>query len=192
LHPDATLAPRDAVVTAEPRMSAALRFVARLAATLALAACSAELDWRELHWEDAKVKLLLPGRPAKLERDVAVGDQKLRMQMLQTQLDGMAFGVAYAPLPPGDPAALLPLARDALVRNIDGKLVTDREVDVRGSALKGREFAGEGVVAGTPMLVAGRVVAANGRFYQIVFVGRKDRGERVDLPLYLGSLTLLP
>jgi hypothetical protein len=176
LHPDATLA----------------RLVAILVAALAFAGCSAELDWRELHWEGGKVKLMLPGRPAKLERDVALGDDKLHMQMLQTQLSGMAFGVAYAPLPPGDPTVLLAAARDALIRNIEGKLLTEREVDVRGAAAKGREFTGEGVVAGAPMLVAGRVVAANGRFYQIVFVGRKDRAERVDLPLYLGSLTLLP
>jgi hypothetical protein len=161
-------------------------------AALVLTACSAELDWRELHWEDGKLKVLLPGRPAKSAREVLLGGEKLSMQMLQTQMTGMAFGVAYAPLPPGDPAALLPLARDALIGNIDGRLVTEREVDVRGTAAKGREFTGEGVVAGTPMLVAARVVAANGRFYQVVFVGRKDRAERVDLSLYLGSLTLLP
>jgi len=169
-----------------------IRALAALAAALALAGCSAELDWRELYWEDAKLKVMLPGRPSKSARDVVLGGEKLGMQMLQTQVTGMAFGVAYAPLPPGDPSALLPMARDALLRNIDGTLVTEREVDVRGTAAKGREFTGEGMVAGTPMLVAARVVAANGRFYQVVFVGRKDRAERVDLPLYLGSLTLTP
>ena len=159
---------------------------------LLLAACSAELDWRELHWEDGKLKLMLPGKPSKSARDVVLGGEKVGMQMLQTQMSGMAFGIAYAPLPPGDPAALLTGARDALLRNIEGKLVAEREVEVRGAPSKGREFTGEGVVAGTPMVLAARVVAANGRFYQIVFVGRKDRAERVDLPLYLDSLTLLP
>lgn len=154
--------------------------------------CSAELDWRELHWEDGKLKVMLPGRPSKSVRDVVLGGEKVGMQMLQTQMTGMAFGVAYAPLPPGDPAVLLTGARDALLRNIDGKLVAEREVEVRGASSAGREFTGEGVVAGTPMVVAARLVAANGRFYQIVFVGRKDRAEGVDLPLYLTSLTLLP
>jgi hypothetical protein len=116
----------------------------------------------------------------------------MAMQMLQTQKSGMAFGVAYAPLPDGDPAALLTDARDALLRNIEGKLLTDREVEVRGASGRAREFTGEGVVAGTPMLVAARVVAANGRFYEVIFVGRKDRAADVDLPLYLGSLTILP
>lgn len=169
-----------------------IRALAALAAALVLAGCSAELDWRELHWEEARLKVMLPGRPAKSARDIVLGGEKLGMQMLQTQMNGMAFGVAYAPLPPGDPNALLPMARDALLRNIGGTLLTEREVDVRGTATKGREFTGEGIVAGTPMLVAARVVAANGRFYQVVFVGRKDRAERVDLPLYLGSLTLTP
>lgn len=169
-----------------------IRALALLGLALAVAGCSAELDWRELHWEEARLKVMLPGKPSRLAREVALGGAKVGMQMLQTQMAGMAFGVAYAPLPPGDPATLLTGARDALLKNIDGKLVAEREVEVRGAPFPGREFTGEGVVAGTPMVVAARVAAANGRFYQVVFVGRKDRAEGVDLPLYLGSLTLLP
>lgn len=169
-----------------------MRGVLALVLTAFLAACAPELDWRELHWEEGKVKVLLPGKPSKSAREVVLGGEKVMMQMLQTQISGMAFGVAYAPLPPGDPGALLPAARDALLRNIEGTLVTEREIEVRGTGAKGREFTGEGVVAGTPMLIAARLVAANGRFYQLVFVGRKDRAERVDLPLYLGSLALVP
>jgi hypothetical protein len=169
-----------------------LRRVLALVLSAFLAACAPELDWRELHWEEGKVKVLLPGRPSKSVREVALGGEKVMMQMLQTQMPGMAFGIAFAPLPPGDPGVLLPAARDALLRNIEGTLVTEREVEVRGAGAKGREFVGEGVVAGTPMLIAARLVAANGRFYQVVFVGREDRAERVDLPLYLGSLTPVP
>jgi hypothetical protein len=168
------------------------RLLVILGAALLLASCSAELDWRELHWEDGKLKVMLPGKPTSSERDVVLGGEKIAMHMLQTQKSGMAFGIAYAPLPGGDPGALLTAARDALLRNIEGKLVTEHEVEVRGASSRGREFTGEGVVAGTPMLVAARVVAANGRFYQVVFVGRKDRAADVDLPLYLGSFTLVP
>jgi hypothetical protein len=168
------------------------RMLAVFGAALLISGCSAELDWRELHWEDGKLKVMLPGRPAKSEREVVLGGQKMAMQMLQTQKSGMAFGVAYAPLPGGDPAALLTDARDALLRNIEGQLLTEREVEVRGASGLAREFTGEGVVAGTPMLVAARVVATNGRFYQVIFVGRKDRAADVDLPLYLGSLTIVP
>jgi hypothetical protein len=157
-----------------------------------LAGCYAELDWRELHWEEAGLKVLLPAKPAKSSREVALAGERVPMQMLQSQLSGMAFGVAYSPLPGGDPAAVLSAARDALLRNIDGRLVTEREVAIRGAAAPGREFTGEGVVGGTPMLLAARLAIANGRFYQVVFVGRRDRAEKVDLPLYLGSFTIVP
>jgi hypothetical protein len=168
------------------------RLLAALGAAVLLAGCSAELDWRELHWEDGKVKVMLPGKPTKSEREVVLGGDKIALHMLQTQKSGMAFGIAYAPLPAGDSGELLTAARDALLRNIEGKLLAEREVEVRGAPGPAREFLGEGVVAGTPMVVAARLIAANGRFYEVVFVGRKDRAEEVDLPLYLGSLTLLP
>ena len=163
-----------------------------LGCALALAGCFAELDWREVYWEEAGLKVLLPARPAKSAREVELAGQKVPMEMLQSQLTGMAFGVAYSPLPKGDPDAVLAAVRDGLLRNIDGRLLTEREVQVRGASAPGREFTGEGVVAGTPMLVAARLVAAGGRFYEVVFVGRKDRAEKVDLPLYLGSLTIVP
>jgi hypothetical protein len=163
-----------------------------VAATLLLAACYAELDWRELHWEDGRVKAMLPAKPARLGRDVVIAGSTVPMQMLQVQLNGMAFGVAYAPLPAPDAAKVLASARDVLVRNIDGHLVSEREVDVPGSTIKGKEFRAEGTVAGTPMVVAARLATDAERLYEVVFVGRKDRAENVDLDLFLGSLRIVP
>jgi hypothetical protein len=42
------------------------------------------------------------------------------------------------------------------------------------------------------MLLAGRVAADRDRLYEVVFVGRKDRAEGVDLDLFLGSLRIVP
>jgi hypothetical protein len=162
------------------------------AAAVPLAGCYAELDWRELYWPEGKVKVMLPARPGKSAREVTLAGEKVNMEMLQSQLRGMAFGVAWSAVPAAEPAAVLAAARDTLIKNIEGRLLTDREVQVPGASSPGREFTGEGVVAGTPMAVAGRVVIANGRFYQAVFVGRKDRLGEVDLPLFLGSLTVVP
>ncbi len=163
-----------------------------LAATLLLAACYAEMDWRELYWEEGRVKAMLPAKPAKMGREVTIAGVNVPMEMLQVQLNGMAFGIAYAPLPGRDPAKALAGARDVLVHNIEGRLVEDREVDVPGAVGKGREFRAEGVVAGTPMLVAGRVAADGERLFEVVFVGRKDKAEHVDLDLFLGSLRIVP
>lgn len=163
-----------------------------LAAALFVAACYAELDWRELHWEEGGVKAMLPAKPAKFTRDVVIAGATVPMQMLQVQLKGMAFGVAFAPLPPGDPSKVLTSARDALVENIDGRVVAEREVEVPGAPGKGREFQAEGTVAGTPMLLAARVASDRDRLYEVVFVGRRDRVEGVDLDLFLGSLRIVP
>ncbi len=162
------------------------------AAALLLAACYAELDWRELYWEEGRVKAMLPAKPAKLGRDVVIAGSTVPMQMLQVQLSGMAFGVAYAPLPAQDAGKVLASARDVLVRNIDGQLVSEREVDVPGATAKGREFRAEGTVAGTPMVVAARLATDGDRLYETVFVGRKDRADTVDLDLFLGSLRIVP
>ncbi len=175
---------------------ACVRLAAVLGLALGLAGCYPELDWRELAWEEGHLKVLLPAKPSKAVREVLLAGERVPMQMLQSQLSGMAFGVAWSPLPAGERKAVLDAARDALLHNIDGRLVDEREVAVRGTDQLGREFTGEGVVAGTPMLLAARVVAVPGidagRFYQVVFVGRKDRAGKVDLPLYLGSLTVVP
>jgi|APFre7841882724_1041349.scaffolds.fasta_scaffold01396_6 hypothetical protein len=169
-----------------------MRRLLALAAALLVAACYAELDWRELHWEEGGVKAMLPAKPAKFTRDVVIAGGTVPMQMLQVQLKGMAFGIAFAPLPPGDPAKALASARDVLVQNIDGRVVAEREVEVPGATAKGREFRAEGTVAGTPMLLAGRVAADRDRLYEVVFVGRKDRAEGVDLDLFLSSLRIVP
>jgi hypothetical protein len=163
-----------------------------LAISLLLAACYAEMDWREIYWEEGRVKAMLPAKPAKFGREVVIAGKTVPMEMLQVQLNGMAFGVAFAPMPGGDPGKALGSARDVLVRNIDGRLLDDREVDVPGGAGKGREFHAEGVVAGTPMLVAGRVATDGERLFEVVFVGRKDKAEHVDLDLFLGSLRIVP
>lgn len=167
------------------------RLLVLLFALLA-AACYAELDWRELHWEEGRVKVLLPAKPAKFTRDVTLAGAAVPMQMLQVQLSGMAFGVAYAPLPGKDVPQVLAAARDVLVKNIEGHVVSERTVDIPGSSVPGLEFRAEGVVAGTPMLVAGRLAADAERFYEVVFVGRKDRAEGVDLDLFLASLRIVP
>jgi hypothetical protein len=163
-----------------------------IAATLLIAACYAEMDWRELYWEEGRVKAMLPAKPAKMGREVVIAGVTVPMEMLQVQLNGMAFGVAYAPVPGRDPVKALAGARDVLVNNIDGRLTEDREVEVPGAVGKGREFRAEGVVAGTPMLLAGRVATDGERLFEVVFVGRKDKAEKVDLDLFLGSLRVVP
>lgn len=157
-----------------------------------LAGCYAELDWREVVSSEGKFKVLLPAKPAHTERVVELAGVPLRMQMLSVQREGLAFGVGYVSLPsPAVALAVAEAAREALLRNIDGRIVSEQRIELRGAAAGGRELIAQGTVDGTPMVLAARLIASRERFYQVVFIGRRDRAEKVDVSLYLGSFALL-
>ena len=161
-----------------------------LATAALLAGCFAELDWRESRSPEGGYAVLLPARPDLATQRVRIGSVELKLHMRSAEAKGMAFGVAHADIPPeADRAQLLEQARDALKRNVDGVVTTQRAVAVPGAA--GLEFQIAGRSGETPMRIAGRVLIGEKRFYQIVFVGQEARTAEVDLPFYLESFRLL-
>jgi hypothetical protein len=165
------------------------RAVALLAAGL-FAACYPELDWREFTSPEGRFAVLLPAKPKRDTRTVMLAGAPAKMHMHAVQVAGMAFGVGYADLPQGvDAARAVIEGRDALVRNIGGRISGEREVEIQGA--RGVEFEATGTADGEPMRLAARVLASGGRFYQIVLVGRSERAARVDTALFLGSFKLL-
>jgi len=176
----------------EQAASRLVRGALAVAAALLLGACYPDLDWREVSSTEGGYAVLFPAKPERASREVAIGGTRLVLNMASVHKEGMAFGVAYAALPaaPADRDKLLADARDALVRNIGGRLTTDRTLDVGGHPA--REFVAEGIAEGEPMRLAARVLAANDRFYQVVFVGRGRRGTESDVSMFLESFRLLP
>lgn len=160
-------------------------------AVLLLAGCYPELDWRELRSVDGGFVVMFPDRPKEITRDIVLGGAALRMHMLTTEGHGTAFGVGYADLP-ADVAAnvLIGGARDALVHNVAGRVDSERPVNVGG--LEGLEFYAEGAAGDDPMVVAARVLADDRRLYQVLFVGKRERAQNIDLAFYLGSFKPLP
>ena len=166
------------------------RFVAVAAATLCVAACAPELDWREFASPEGRYSVMLPGRPAREAREVTVAGARVPMHMTSAQASGLAFGVGYADLPPGtDPERTIAEGRDALVRNIGGRVTAERPVAIDGA--RGVEFQAEGSVQGNAMGMSARVAVAGDRFYQVVVVGRAERAGAVDPSRFPGSFKLL-
>ncbi len=160
------------------------------AAALCLAACAPELDWREFTSPEGRFAVMLPGRPARDAREIPLAGAKVPLHMSSVQVSGMAFGVGYADLPPGaDVARVLAEGRDALVRNIGGRVTAERPVALEGA--RGIEFQAEGSAQGVAMRVSARIAVAGDRFYQVVFVGRAERAGEVDPALFPGSFRLL-
>jgi len=160
------------------------------AVLVALAACSPELDWREFTSPEGQFTVMLPARPTRESRELVLAGAKVRMQMVTAQVSGTAFGVGYADLPSAaDAARTVSEIRDALTRNLGGRVISERPVDLDGAT--GIEFQVEGAAQGSPMRLAARVVAAGNRFYQVVVVGRAERVTGVDLTLFPGSFKLV-
>ena len=165
------------------------RFVAA-SVVLCLAACSAELDWREFTSPEGRFAVMLPGRPAHDSREVTLAGAKAPMHMTSVQVSGMAFGVGYADLPPGvDAERVIAESRDALVRNIGGHVTAERPVALDGA--RGIEFQAEGSAQGAAIRILARIAVAGDRFYQVVFVGRAERAAEVDPTLFPGSFRVL-
>jgi hypothetical protein len=154
-----------------------------LLALVLATACSPELNWRELRSDAGGFVALLPGKPHFEEREIA-GAPGVVMHLWFSEAAGAVFGVGYADYP----LSQVPLdrTRDALVANIKGRIIEDKEVSL--GAAKGREFRAEGPAA----VLAARVLASGSRLYQILLVSHKGAIAPADVDLFLASLRLLP
>jgi hypothetical protein len=159
-----------------------------LAAALALAACYAELDWREFISPEGGFTVMLPSKPARESRELVLAGGRTTMHMVSAHAPEMAFGVGYADLPPGtDPARALDEGRTALVRNIGGRVTAERALE----GITGVEFEAEGAAEGNPMRLAARVLVSGNRYYQVVLVARAARAGEVDRTIFPGSFRLI-
>ena len=159
-----------------------------LAAALALAACYAELDWREFTSPEGRFTVMLPSKPARESRELVLAGSPTTMHMVSAHAPEMAFGVGYADLPTGtDPGRAIHEGRAALLRNIDGVVVAERALN----GATGLEFEAEGAAEGKPMRLAARVLVSGNRYYQVVLVARSARADEVDRALFPGSFRLI-
>jgi hypothetical protein len=140
--------------------------------------------------EQGRFAVLMPGKPARQSREIALAGNATRMDMLSVQVSGMAFGVGSADLPAeADVGRIVSEGRDALLRNITGKLIAERPIEIAGA--RGIEFEAEGATQDVRMRLAARVMVGGTRFYQVVFIGREERAATVDTGLFLRSFRLL-
>lgn len=84
-----------------PRMPRIRWFL--VAASLVLAACSPALNWREVHLGDAGLKLMLPCKPDRASRRMAMAGGEVELQMVGCEAGGALFAVSVVDL--GDAGA---------------------------------------------------------------------------------------
>jgi hypothetical protein len=66
-------------------------WLAALALSGALGACSPALDWREVSFDDQPSRVLLPCKPEQAQREVVLGETRSTLRMLGCEAQGMHF-----------------------------------------------------------------------------------------------------
>jgi hypothetical protein len=174
------------------------RRAALFALALLLAGCSERLQWREVRSPDGYT-VLLPGRAQTVQREVEVDGRKLPVSMTSTGVGPTMFAVGVVQMPPGlEPAAqarVLAHFREALVRNIDGKVTARGDAALPGAAgLRAGEFVDARGRAsdGRPARLVARFFIVDDRLYEVIALGGDDALDALALDTYFTSFRLTP
>jgi hypothetical protein len=159
-----------------------------------LAACSPTLDWRELRPEDSGLALLMPCKPDRQSRRVALASTQVLMSLHACTTAGVTWAVAFADV--GDPAKVgvaLDELRAAAVANLGAGKTTGLSLNVAGAtpqpASRRVQFDGR-MPDGRAVTEQTAVFAKGTRVFQVVALGPVLEPEAVTT--FFGSLRLLP
>jgi hypothetical protein len=175
---------------AEPRTSGGIDTVLRLGCILlavALCGCHAELDWREVAPHEGGFSVLLPARAHEASRPLAGFKGDPVMHLWSAKAADTLFGAGYVDFDATD-ARMLAAIRDALVRNIGGKIVAERAV--KTGVTEGVEFVAEGSISNAPAVLHGRVLVSARRVYQLAVIGPAHSVTAADREMFLESFRL--
>lgn len=163
-------------------------------ASVALIACTPELDWRELSVPEGRFAVLLPGKPRHESRVLNTAAGALTMTMYSFSLKQGTMGVAYtdypaAALAAGNGRAQVDAARNALLRNIRGGTRLEEDIGIAG--FPGRQVYAEGGAGADGALLKARFVVVGSRLYQIAYAGAREGVAMADVDMFLASFRLL-
>jgi hypothetical protein len=165
-----------------------------LCTAIALSACTPSYNWRESFVIDKVTsdktegprfaKVLLPGKPATMERSIQLGTLTVKMTMMGAKVEDTTFTVAHATLPNADAqmqVAALAAMRLQMVRNIQGAETAASEVAIAIVDDSGRSVGtrtaqviqAKGNVKGQALVMHAGFVADANRVYQWIALGPK-------------------
>ena len=165
-----------------------------IVACTALAACTPELDWRELSVPEGRFAVLLPGKARSEARTLNTASGAVVMTMHACSLKHGTMAVAYTDFPPAVLAAegareQVNAARDILLRNISGSVRSEEDLIIDG--FSGRQIYAEGRAGPDNAILKARFVVVGSRLYQIAYVGAGDGAPMADIDMFLTSFKLL-
>ncbi len=171
--------------------------IVTLLASLALAACSPQYNWRDYSSQDAPFRVMFPDKPATHARDVDLNGMTVKMTMTAAQVEGVMFAVGSGEAPDADKAeAAVAAMKTALVRNIGATIKSEKQG--KSSAVAGSSTArssaididATGVQKGAPMRLVGHFESRNKRFYQVIVMGPDKAISQEQVDMFMSSFKL--
>jgi len=145
-----------------------------LVAGMVLLACQPSYNWREIHEDDARYRIMLPARPVSMSRPIDLDGLKVTMAMTGARVDEALFTVGSIVLPAAEESLRTHATgamRTAMERNVEGHDAQVTQVEVPVLDASGRTV---GSAVGTHVEVAGRV-AGEPSHMSATFVARGNR-----------------
>jgi hypothetical protein len=176
------------------------RILAAGALAALLAACSPQLDWREVRPAEAGFVIALPGRPQIETREFELAGRKLGMTMASAGVGPTLFAAGVAVLP-ADALAPEPLAavvdgfRAALLRNvgaIDSRVQAAPPLRSAGVVRLAQAVSATGKAGpdGRAVQLAARFYVVDDRLYQLVALGAAGELPPAALDTFFDSFRL--
>lgn len=160
-----------------------LRFPAVLLLALAAGACSPTFNWREVRVESTSLKAMLPCKPDKGMRRVAMGATQVELSGIGCDTGGATFAVLHAEL--GDAAGAAEVLEQwnrATLANLHGTATATRPFSIAGAtplpASKRVSAAGQRA-DGTPVRGEAVYFARGSEVFQAVVYAADPRPEWV-------------
>jgi hypothetical protein len=156
-------------------------------------ACSSLTQKWETTSEDG-ITIEMPGKPNKQSQDIPTATGKATGQMLTLDKGSEAYILAYHEFPSSlslnqiDPKVLLKGASDGAVKNIDGKVTSER--DITNGSYPGKEIVGSGSKDGKDIEFTIRLYWASPRLVQTLYLAEKGKTNQNNASKFLDSLKI--
>jgi hypothetical protein len=148
-------------------------------------------------WEtvtEGGITVDMPGKPTRQSQDVPTDGGKATGTMLTLDKGAEAYVAAFHEFPAAvsnmniDPQVLLKRASDGAIKNIDGKVTSQRDVTVNGHP--GTELVGQGTKDGKDIEFTIRMYWAKPRLIQTLYLSEKGKGDKSNATKFLDSLKI--
>jgi len=151
-------------------------------------------DWQQIGSQDGRFAIMMPDFPEYGVQDVLTPVGALQVHIFSVSVDDSVFMAAYNDYPEfivssSDAGKMLDGARDGAVSNVNGKLLSERQIRLQGHP--GRELWIEADVEGQEGLARARIYLVGRRLYQVLVAGPENQFPESDAERCLDSFLIV-